>query len=296
MTTSCHFCGNAASLRFRAVDVNRATSDEAFAYYDCDACGALFLHPTPPDLGRYYPRDYYALPPTVAELARGAEAERYKIDLVRALVPGGRLLEIGPATGGFVYLAKEAGYDVTAIEMDARCCAWLGGEVGISVVCSDDPRRAVADMPPFDVIALWHVIEHVPEARALVAALAARLRPGGVLLMAAPNPESMQLRLFGPRWTHVDAPRHLHLLPISLLDRWAAEEGLRPALSTTTDEGSIGWNWFGWRATLLNMAPPSRVGASLAYRTARLCNAALAPLERSGRRGSTYTVAYRRPA
>src|ERR1700736_422268 len=99
--TRCRFCGTSAPMLYTTRDWNRGLFDERFTYYRCPNCTLTFLSPIPDDLDRYYPPEYYPMPASLAELATVAEAERYKIDLVRRIVSGGRLLEIGPATGSF---------------------------------------------------------------------------------------------------------------------------------------------------------------------------------------------------
>jgi hypothetical protein len=121
------------------------------------------------------------------------------------------------------------------------------------------------------------------------------LAPGGVALIAAPNPEALQFRVFGSRWTHLDAPRHLFLIPIRTLSEAATGFGLEVVDVTTTDPGTFGWNVFGWRETMAHSARhryPAHALRLLGTVPAKLA----APLERRGRHGTTYTVALRRPA
>src|SRR6185436_8530950 len=142
----------------------------------------------------------------------------------------------------------EAGFDVSTIEIDPDCCRFLRDVVGVDVTQSAEPASVLAARAgTFDVVAMWHNLEHVPRPHELFAASARALRPGGILLIAAPNPDALQFRVFGKRWTHLDAPRHLTLIPIALLEQWAAAEGLTTEKITTTDRGSLEWNEFGWR-------------------------------------------------
>jgi SAM-dependent methyltransferase len=158
---------------------------------------------------------------------------------------------------------------VQAIEMDAACCHFLERELRVATVCSDDPAAALADLGQFDAIALWQVIEHVPDPSALIAASADALAPGGVLALAAPNPEALQLRIFRKRWTHLDAPRHLFLLPIDTVTRLGQKHGLDVVLETMEDFSALAWN-------------------SVIARAVR-------PVERRDRLGATYTVFLQRP-
>lgn len=263
----------------------------------CTQCGTLALAKVPADLGRFYPSDYYRVPRGRAELiAIGGTAERAKLALVRRFAPRGRMLEIGPATGAFLAVAQEDGYAVQAVEMDPECCTFLEGELGVDTVQSDDPIGALAELgTDFDVIALWQVIEHLPDPRSVIAAAAGALAPGGVLVLAAPNPGALGFRVLGSRWTHLDAPRHLFLLPLATLTRLGADNGLEPVLSTTDDVSARGWNTFGWRESLAGFAH-----RAAAVRVLRMLGAlitlVLAPIERRGHNGSTYTLILRRPS
>jgi SAM-dependent methyltransferase len=64
---------------------------------------------------------------------------------------------------------------------------------------------------------LWHVLEHLDDPRAALARLHGWLDPGGLLLVAVPNPASLQARIAGAAWMHWDVPRHrVHLTPRGL--------------------------------------------------------------------------------
>ena len=291
----CPYCGAAVQLRFTAADRNRNLASERFGYHECDGCGLIFLWPVPEELGRFYPPDYYELPVSRSDLvSRSWPHEAYKIELLRDLAPGRRLAEVGPGIGGFAALAQDAGYDVSVIEMDARACAFLERTVGVRVHHTEDAPGALQRAGPFDVIAMWHVIEHLRDPFGTLSAVAAALAPGGVAVIAAPNPEALQLRLFGRRWTHLDAPRHLFLIPIATLAEAATARGLEVAEVTTTDAGSLGWNRFGWRETLAHSVR-GRYTAHALRLVGTVPAVLAAPIERRDRLGATYTMALRRP-
>ena len=293
MSAGCPNCGQACSVGFRTKDRNRRTTDELFDYYHCRACGLWFLHPVPSDLGRYYPKDYYTIPASVQELAAALSGVRYKLEILKPFVRSGRLLEIGPACGDFALQAKQAGFEVDAIEMDPRCCEFLVKQVGVRAVCTADTLGALREAGPYDVIAMWHVIEHLTDVWRILTAIADRLKPGGVALLAAPNPEAFQFRILRGRWPHVDAPRHVLLIPLPLLIKQARRCGLQPAWMSTDDEGARGWNQFGWEQALSNLATSQKakqrlrgLGRWIARRAERW--------DRREGRGSAYTVIFRK--
>jgi len=156
---------------------------------------------------------------------------------------------------------------------------------------SDDPAAALWQLPPVRAVVLWHALEHLPNPAETVRAAAAALEPGGVLAVATPNPDAFQFRLLGARWTHVDAPRHLSLMPADALAARAREAGLELAVLTTDDAGGRFWNLFGWKRSL---AP---AGSGRARRLAATAVGAVLgrlPTEHGALRGSTYTAVFRK--
>jgi SAM-dependent methyltransferase len=290
----CPKCRTLAPLAYQACDYNKRMSDETFDYYRCPRDGYIFLQPIPADLGKYYPPSYYDLPRDIEEQAQRAEqSQQWKLDIVLSAAKSGRLLEIGPAYGLFAYLAKRSGFDVTGVEMDARCCQHLRDIVGIDVVETDDTLGALEQLAPFDVIVMWQVIEHLPDPWAVIEAAAKRLKPGGVLIIDTPNPDAFQFRVLGHRWAHLDAPRHVVLIPARMLAAHAEQHGLRTEVLTASNVCANGFNGFGWAFTFQNF-----IGDNFIGRTANFFGRALAklliPIERTGWRGSTYTAIFRR--
>jgi len=289
-TALCRFCGGAARPRFRTSDLNRNTSGETFSYLACNECGVIFLHPVPQDLSAFYATGYHSIPRSLDELRSSAEADRYKLDMVRRFASTGRLLEIGPGIGAFAYLAKDAGFEVAAVEMDAECCRFLNQEVGIQTIHSSDPRVALAPTQTYDVIAMWQVLEHLPDPLETLELAARCLSSGGILVVATPNPTSLQFRVFQGYWAHVDAPRHLQLIPIDVLRKHAVALGLRVEAVTATDAGGRRHNSFGWRQSTLNAFGKRRGVLKLGGALSRLAP----PIETRGMLGSCYVAVFSR--
>jgi 2-polyprenyl-3-methyl-5-hydroxy-6-metoxy-1,4-benzoquinol methylase len=286
--TDCPLCHGPAEPALVAVDRNRAVGDEAFAYRRCRACGTLFLADVPADLGRYYPPSDYPL-----DAAQADETEAAKLALVRRFVSGGRLVEVGPGAGGFAAAAQRSGFDVTAVEMDEAACRHLRERLGIEAIRSDRPHVALATLAPPRVVVLWHVLEHLEDPWALVDAAAARLEPGGALVLAVPNPQAFQLRVLGSRWAHLDAPRHRFLIPAHTLVARVTEAGLEPLAVVGADRTGRDWNVFGWQHALLRADSGERRRRAAFY-VGALTALALAPVERRGLRGATYTAIFRK--
>jgi 2-polyprenyl-3-methyl-5-hydroxy-6-metoxy-1,4-benzoquinol methylase len=293
MKASCPICRTDTHLLFRAKDYNRKLSSDIFHYYRCRSCDLIFLSPIPDDLGKYYPNNYYPIPASIDDLAKAADSERYKIEIVRQFVSEGKLLEIGPAYGSFLYLAKQAGFEVDAIEMDSNCCKFISETIGANAIQNDDPSEALKITGSYNVIALWHVIEHLPDPWKTLQMLSINLQPGGILILAAPNPNAFQFRVLGRFWPHVDAPRHLSLIPLSLLAKRMMAFGMIPIWSTTKDQGTLGWNAFGWVRFFNNLTDLRYVKTGLDI-AGKLMSIILGPLERMDGLGSAYTVVFRK--
>jgi SAM-dependent methyltransferase len=315
MSVVCPHCGSAATFLFHAQDENRHSTPETFTYYRCPSCGLIFLHPLPADLSAYYVGDYHAQPATPAERALYGRLEAIKLAYVQRHARGRTLLEIGPSHGAFLRLAKQAGFLPQAIELDAECVRALNA-ADIPTVQSAAPAQALKTLGQYDVIGMWHAIEHLPDAWDVLAEAARHLTPGGILIVAAPNPQALTFKLFKARWSYLDAPRHVHLLPVALVERVARQHGLTPILRSTNNAEARWHNYAAWRSSLINLIGAQRVRAALGLprsaeqprsRSSRLkarlfrlalsaLIAAAAPLELTGARGSTYTLIFRKPA
>lgn len=313
MSVLCPYCGNAAAFLLRAQDENRRSTPETFTYYRCGSCKLIFLHPLPDDLSAYYVGDYHAQPATEAERAFHGRLEAIKLAYVQRYAQGKTLLEIGPSYGAFLRLAKQAGFLPQAIELDAECVRALNA-ADIPTVQSAAPAQALQALGQYDVIGMWHVIEHLPAAWDVLAEAAKHLTPNGILIIAAPNPQALSFRLFKARWSYLDAPRHVHLLPIDLIERVARQHGLTPIVRSTNNAESRWHNYAAWRSSLINLIGAQRVQAALGlprsaeqtrsrssrlkarlFRTAlRALLLAAAPIERTGERGSAYTLIFRK--
>jgi len=293
MQVLCPLCKQESSLYFRSKDYNRKITLEPFDYYRCPSCNLIFLSPIPDDLGKYYPNTYYSVPFSFEQLEKAAQQERYKINIVQQFITKGRLLEIGPAYGGFTFLAKQAGFEVEALEMDINCCKFLQDVVRIKAINSDDPSEGLRNAKKYNVIALWHVIEHLPDPWKTLKTIAEKLLPNGILVIAAPNPDAFQFHLLGRFWPHVDAPRHLSLIPLSLLQKETGLIGLKTIWSSTSDKGTLGWNVFGWEYFFVNIA--HRGFFKKRFRTIGWAiSKIVSPVERINGLGSTYTAVFKK--
>jgi SAM-dependent methyltransferase len=146
--------------------------------------------------------------------------------LGRLATPPARVLDAGAGQGRFVTAARAAGYDAFGIEPAQRGLE-RARELGAPVQADTIEAAAIA-AGCLDAVTLWHVLEHLDDQGAALARIREWLRPGGGLLVGVPNLDSVQARLGGRRWYHLDVPRHrTHFTPAGLT-RLLERSGLAP--------------------------------------------------------------------
>jgi 2-polyprenyl-3-methyl-5-hydroxy-6-metoxy-1,4-benzoquinol methylase len=289
---SCSRCEGASEVAFIASDRNRAVTAQRFTYRCCIRCGVTWLPEVPEDLATHYPPGYHDFL-VGGELAVAAAAQEPRIEMLLRHVTPGRMVEVGPSQGLFSFAARRAGFGVTALEMDEACCRHLEHEVGVHAVQTANPAELLERLPPSRAVVMWHVIEHLPDPWTVLRASTANLEPGGVLALATPNPQSLQARVLGRRWVHLDAPRHLTLIPLDALRDEADKLGLSALEATTSDPVGLQLNRMGWERSLV-CAPTLRDRPLGGYTAGRLLTPLFAPVEQRGLRGAAYTVILRK--
>jgi SAM-dependent methyltransferase len=195
----------------------------------------FFLDPIPPELSKFYAGGYQSIPANLDELRTIARPERYRLEPILSRKAGGDLLEIGPWIGVFSINAKDCGFKVDTIEMNPAAAKFLRDVARVGVVESDDPATALEQPKLYDVITLWHSLEHLRRPWNVLQAAARRLKPGGILLVAIPNISSNQFETMGEWWLHLDAPRHLYFWPPEALQGLATSCGLTMLELSTED-------------------------------------------------------------
>ena len=159
--------------------------------------------PTPAarDAGRVRPRGSRIAAPLLALFDRARLALLPK--------PPGRLLDVGAGRGRFVAAARRAGYDARGIEPSPRGIEAARSVYGVDLVPAG---IEAAQEEGLDVVTAWHVLEHLDDPAGALERIRTWLRPGGALLVGIPNLGSVQARLAGDRWFHLDLERHrVHL-------------------------------------------------------------------------------------
>jgi SAM-dependent methyltransferase len=145
---------------------------------------------------------------------------RKRCNAVAEMKPsGGRLLDVGCATGVFLNGMRRTGkWEVFGVEPNASAADYARRRFGIEVH-TGMLREAGYPDEHFDVVSLWHVIEHVLEPVADLREVRRILKPNGLLVLTTPNLDSFDARLFGRFWAGLETPRHLFVFSLSTLTR-----------------------------------------------------------------------------
>ena len=192
-------------------------SGEEFTISKCGKCGFRFTNPRPEanELGRYYQSTDYishsntrkGLFASVYQLVRKYTLSR-KYALLRKFHQQGKILDIGCATGQFLHYMESRGWVATGIEPDEKTRNRAISEFGLKVFPED--QLNVFENASFDVISMWHVLEHVSMLDQRMEQLKRLLKPGGTLIVALPNCNAHDARKYGMFWAGYDVPRHLY--------------------------------------------------------------------------------------
>lgn len=189
---------------------------EAFDIVKCHACGFRFTNPRPraEDLGRYYESsDYISHSDTrkgffasIYQMVRKYTLSR-KLVLISKFQQKGKILDIGCATGQFLNYMSEHGWNTTGIEPDEKTRSRAISDFGLEVFPQE--QLNVFDKSSFNVITMWHVLEHVADIDERMLQLNNLLKPDGTLIIAVPNCNAYDAKKYGKFWAGYDLPRHL---------------------------------------------------------------------------------------
>ena len=153
-----------------------------------------------------------------------------------------QLLDVGCGSGYRLRRMAEAGWKVEGIDFDQQAVK-MARSKGFEVRCGS-LVEASYPADTFDVVSMYHVIEHVDNPLNVLRECIRILRPGGRLVLATPNIQSWGHKRFGVAWRGLEPPRHLHLFSSAALNALLASAGfagtsLRFYIAPSLLEGSL---------------------------------------------------------
>ncbi len=222
---ACPLCNSTRNKRVMSCTDHYA-SGELFNVCSCEDCGFTFTQGAPDEaeIGRYYETPDYI---SHSDTKKGAmnfiyhQVRRYMLRRKAHLVmkeshrKEGKLLDNGTGTGYFAHTMQQRGWDVEAVEKNPQARAFAQEHFVMEV---KDPA-ALSEFAPetFDVITLWHVMEHLEALNETWELLQQLLNETGTLIVAVPNCSSYDAEHYGADWAAYDVPRHLwHFTPATM--------------------------------------------------------------------------------
>ncbi|MTB50992.1 methyltransferase domain-containing protein [Lewinella sp. W8] len=204
---------------------DHSITKEVFELWRCGRCDFLFTQdpPSPESAGRYYQSEDYI---SHSDNQRGIVNQLYhrardfmlaqKFRLVDRLATGKRLLDYGTGTGYFTDFMVRQGYQAEGIEIDEGARQYGIQRFGISVHAPQYLFDGY-EKDHFDVITLWHVLEHLYDPQRYLRRFHEILDDRGILIVAVPNHTSKDAQAYGAHWAAYDVPRHLwHFSPTTM--------------------------------------------------------------------------------
>jgi len=234
-TVPCNLCGSDRAFplltgRDRQFDVG-----DSFSVSKCTKCGLVRVVPRPDEqeIGAHYLPEYHSAITTGHQLQIEATGglEQFAFNMIfkrrtPPFVPGGRALDIGCAGGAYLVALRNLGWDVHGVELDQEAARLARERLGLDVRggSADAVLKTFPDAY-FDVVTMWHVLEHVFDPAKLLTEIRRILKPGGRFMFEVPNFNSLSRHLFRTYWFPLDLPRHLYHFDARTLEAMLTQAG-----------------------------------------------------------------------
>lgn len=232
--SQCIVCGSTQYSPFLTCK-DYTVSKENFTIVSCNDCGFKFTNPRPEDcvLGNYYKAEEYishtntkkGLVNKLYHLVRTRTLKK-KLNLVRSYVSRGTILDYGCGTGMFLNVCKNAGWESYGMEPDDEARK-IASAANLNLFSDKSRINTYITDKKFNVITLWHVLEHVTDMDETLSFFKNRLDKNGVLIIAVPNHVSFDAKHYGEYWAAYDVPRHLHHFEKKTIQQLVENKGFR---------------------------------------------------------------------
>lgn len=204
---------------------DHSISKEWFNLVTCRKCQFTFTQNPPSEeaIGPYYASEDYVshsdskkgLINSIYHRVRSIMLQK-KARLVKNKAKGNSLLDIGSGTGYFLETMKKAGFETKGVEINDKARAFSKAQFDLNVLSPKAFFEQEAEME-FDIITLWHVLEHLYNLDEYMNRIKASLKDDGSLIVAVPNIDSFDSHYYEQDWAGLDVPRHLwHFTPASM--------------------------------------------------------------------------------
>ena len=201
-------------------------SGQSFDVWSCQNCEARFTQSVPDEahIGSFYESEEYI---SHSNTSKGLvnnlyqRVRNYTLDQKQKLITSvsgkskGSILDIGCGTGEFLGKMKSIGWEARGLEPSDTARKQAQENHGLHI--SEPIDLFQLEEKAYDVITMWHVLEHVHQLHAYMDQIQKILKPDGKLIIAVPNYQSLDAEYYGDKWAAYDVPRHLyHFSPKSM--------------------------------------------------------------------------------
>lgn len=235
-TIDCYYCGTRTYRPMLSAHDDLTGRPGIFRFVTCDCCGLAYQNPRIPinEIVDYYDDDYiahrkqrdwgvltraYARAMDKLDARKDGIASRYvRLDATSSV------LDVGCAVGSFLRrLRKRYGSQVVGLDFKDLSSHPLASEV--EFYCGLF-YEAPLESDRFDLVTMWHFLEHDYDPLRSLATARRVLKPDGRLVIEVPRLDSFTFRLFGDRWPGLQAPQHTVLLDRDRLHKFVEKAGL----------------------------------------------------------------------
>ena len=229
---SCPIC--TTEMKFKFVTKDYLVTGESFDIVECEACSIRTTTPFPDKkiIGNYYSSDDYishddkvsGIFDSIYGLVR-----TYQLNKKKKLIgkyfnkSNGKILDIGCGAGDFLQYMKENHWNINGVDTSNKARKIANKKLNIKVM---DPKDWINNKEKYDVITCWHSLEHVHEPWVYLDKIKKSLTLNGFLIVALPNYQSTDAKIYKEFWAAYDTPRHLYHFTIKSMNKTIKPHGL----------------------------------------------------------------------
>jgi len=197
---------------------------DGWTVHRCPTCGLGFLDPRPSEseIEGLYRSEYFSerydggIDPDSHQYLKRLSGEQHRTKFIKSVKPSGHLLDIGCGYGYFLDASRREGYNVHGLDVSEWAAQYAVEKLGLSMTIG---KIGDVDFPSpnFDIITMWHSLEHTPNPHMALQKAKSWLKKDGILVIDVPNYEGTDARKIWQEWDGWSLPYHYwHFTPKSL--------------------------------------------------------------------------------